>query len=184
MANGFLKGALIGGVVAGLTGLLLAPKAGSKIIEDILDTYENAQKNGHDFVDTIKAKGASLSHYLNGEEEEEDHSTLLIGGAIGAVIAALAVLLLAPDSGKNLKKILGKQYSGIRDKAEDYVSRVHEKGEDVMEEVNDWKETLGELVQKLSHRQKGKRRNSSKIDDILDLAHVGLNLYKQFQSRR
>lgn len=181
--NGFMKGVLIGGLVGGIAGILFAPKAGSELIDDILETYDSAQKNGHDFVEAIKQKGKGLARFYNGEEEEKtDYTTFLIGGAIGAVVAGLAALLLAPDSGKKLRKLLGKQYDEIVEKAEDFVNTAGETREYVMDGVNDWKNTLSDLIKKLSNAPK--KGHSSKINDILDLAHLGLGLYQQLQKRR
>jgi hypothetical protein len=53
-----------------------------------------------------------------------------------------------------------------------------------MDEMSDWKDTLVDLINKLSHSTKGKNQSSSKINDILGLAHLGLNLFSQFQKRR
>lgn len=181
---GFLKGALIGGVVAGVAGLLLAPKPGNELVQDILDTYESAQKNGHDFVDVVREKGASLARCYNQKEEETDYTAFLIGGAIGAVIAGVAALMLAPDSGRKLRRALGNQYDDILDKANDFVKQTGKKGAHMIDEVSDWKDTLVDLINKLSHNSKGKHHSSSKINDILGLAHVGLNLFHEFQKRR
>ncbi len=185
--NGFLKGALIGGALAGVVGLLLAPKPGAALLQDILDTYDAAQKNGHDFIETIKEKGACLTHWSEEEECDECDHSFLVGGALGAVIAGIAALLLAPASGKKLRKLLGDQYDDIVEKAEDFTSKVGDKGRHVIDEVNDWRGTLASLVNKLSHSApKGKHphhRNGSHVNDILDLAHLGIRLYQQFQKR-
>lgn len=186
-ANGFIKGALVGGLVAGTAGLLLAPKPGAKLVEDILDAYDSAQKNSRDFVETVKKKGACLSHCWEDEECNGDHSSLLMGAAIGAVIAGIAALLLAPDSGKKIRKLLGDQYSDIVEKAEGFASTVGSKGKQVIDEVWSWEETLAELIRKLSQgiTAKGKRsRSDTKIEDILDLAQLGIRFYQQMNSRR
>lgn len=182
--NGFLKGALIGGVLAGIAGLLLAPKSGALLVKDILDIYDSAQKNGHDFIEAIKEKGSCLTQWGEEEQQCNHHYPLLIGGALGAIIGGVAALLLASDSGNKLKKALGNQYDDIRGKAEDFISLVEKKGSHALDEVNDWKETLTELISKLSHITKGKHNYHSKIDEILNLARVGIHLYQQFQNRR
>ncbi len=58
----------------------------------------------------MKKKGAYLSHCWEDEICNGDHSSLLMGAAIGAVIAGIAALLLAPDSGRKIRKLLGDQY--------------------------------------------------------------------------
>lgn len=182
-SNRFFHGLLIGGVVAAVAGLLLAPKPGNELVDDILDTYKSAQKNGHDFVEALKEKGSSLKRYYNHEEEETDYSSFMIGGAIGAVVAGIAALMLAPDSGNKLRHALGKQYNEIVEKANDFVAEAEHKKEFVMDEISDWKEILSDLIHKLSHNNK-RGKHSSKIDDILGLASIGLNLFHQLKNRR
>lgn len=184
-SNELIKGALIGGVLAGITALLLAPKSGTLLVKDIVDTYDCAKKNGHDFIEAIKEKGAGLTHWGEEEEECDSHCSLLIGGALGAVVAGIAALLLAPDSGKKLRKVLGHEYEDIRGKAEDFISKVEEKGGHVIDEVYDWKDTLIGLINQLSRSgAKRKRSDHSNIDEILSLAQTGIRLYQQLQNRR
>lgn len=182
-SNRFIKGALIGGVVAGIAGLLLAPKAGTLLVKDIVDMYDSAQKNGHDFIEAIKEKGACLTH-CEKEEEGNSHYSLLIGGALGAIVGGIAALLLAPDSGNNLRKALGHQYEDIRGKAEDFISSVEKKGSHALDEVNGWKETLVELINKLSQGTNKNHKSHSKIEEILNLAQIGIHFYQQLQNRR
>ena len=176
--NGFLKGILIGGVAAGVCALLLAPKPGAKLLEDILNTYDHAKKNGHNFIDALKEKGASLTKM---HQKEENHTPFLVGISLGAVVAGIAALLLAPDSGRKLRKLLGEEYDDIIGKAKDFASTVEETGEYALDELNDWKNTLASLIKKLSHNT---AKGHFKINDILDLAQAGLGLFHQFQSRR
>lgn len=175
--NGFVKGALIGSVVAGIAGLLLAPKAGSELLDDILETYDSAQKNGHDFVAALKEKTARLT----GESESETHSSLMLGVVLGAVVSGIAALLLAPESGKKMRKVLGNQYDHIRHKAEDFVSAVEDKSEKVIDEVEEWKDIFANLVSKFSQKA---NRSSNKTNQIAELAKLGITLYQQLQNRR
>lgn len=186
MNNGFIKGALIGGVLAGVAGLLMAPKAGNQLIEDIVDIYNNAQQNGKEFFDAVKEKGSCLANLSCREEESDDHSSLLMGLILGALVAGVTALLLAPQSGKKMRKILGSQYEDIREKAEDFVSSVEKKGEKFIGGATEWKDSLADLVSKLASKaSKNSKNNShSSINDILDLANMGLNVYQKLQSRR
>lgn len=176
--NGFVKGALIGSVVAGIAGLLLAPKAGSELLDDIMETYDRAQKNGHDFITALKEKTAMF----NGEAEPETHSSLVLGVVLGAVVSGIAALLLAPDSGKKMRKMIGNQYDHIRHKAEDFVSSVEAKGEKVIDEVEEWKDIFANLVNSLS--AKSKHAQSNKANQIAELAKLGITLYQQLQKNR
>lgn len=210
MSNGFIKGALIGGVIAGVTGLLLAPKAGNKLIEDILDIYHSAEENGHDFIEalrekgsdlsdslretgayvsnTIKSKGACLKGFCSGEEESDTtHSSLVMGLVIGALVAGVTSLLLAPESGKKMRKILGNQYDDVREKAADFVSSVDGRREKLMNGACEWKDSLTDLVNKLSTSHSTNKKGSgysSQLNNVMELASIGLNLYQQLKRRR
>lgn len=182
--NKFLKGALIGSALAGIASLLLAPKPGKMLIADILDIYDSVQKNGSDFIEAIKEKSSCLTNW---EEEECDHChcSLLIGGALGAIVGAVAALLLAPDSSNKLRKMLGKHYDHIQEQAEDFVSSIEKKGGNVINDMNDWKDILIQLINKLSGSKTTKENQPrSNINEIINLAQTGLRLYQQLQKRR
>lgn len=182
--NDFIKGALIGSLIGGVIGLLVAPKSGEELRHDIVDGYNSINEKGHNLTDSIRSSGRRLFSAFEEEEEAgHDYGTLVKGGAIGAVIAAIAALLLAPQSGTKLRNALGETYEDIREKAEDFVTDFNEKKDHVYEEVGDWKDTLVTLVNKLS-AYKGKKGQHSKLEDIADLASFGLRLYQQLQHRR
>lgn len=185
MNNDLIKGILIGGLFGGIAGLLTATKPGEDLRQDLMDGYNTIKDTGCEFSDQIKRKGQSLIHaFDNGEDVLEDDHSFLIGGAIGAVVAALAALLLAPQSGDKLRATLGDKYEDIRDKAEDIVNGIHQKGRHVAEEIDDWKDFLNSIVSKLSgSKGKGKSKQMH-LDDILDYAHLGLRLFQQLKSRR
>ena len=176
----FVKGALIGGAIAGIAGLLLAQKPGSMLMNDISDMYDTAQQKGNDFVEAMKEKGSCLTACA--EDESDVHSSFLIGGALGAIIGGVAALLLAPSSGKKLRKVLGNQYDDFREQAESFISTLEKKGSSAVHEMNDWKDTLADLINKLT-KVSSKRKNhyDSNIDQILNLAQIGINLYQQLQ---
>lgn len=177
----FIKGALIGSLIGGVVGLLVAPKSGKELYNDFVEGYQSLNDKGTEFAENLRQTGHRLLHPY--EEEQHDYGALLKGGALGAVIAAIAALLLAPQSGEKLRHVLGETYDDIRSKAEDFVTDVEEKRAHVMDEVSDWKDTLITLVNKFSNH-KGKNGRHSKIDDIAELANFGLRLYQQLQNRR
>ncbi len=168
-----LKGALLGGLLGGVAGLMLAPKSGRELREDIADVTE-----------TIKETGYKLAHPFEEEEVSffNGQTPFLMGGAIGAVIGVVAALLLAPQSGNKLREALGDKYEDIREKAESFVTDLNGKRQNAMEQVGDWKDSLTTIVNKLSSK-KGKHAGF-KLDEILDWAGLGLNLIQQIQKRR
>lgn len=183
----FLKGALLGGVLGGVTALLVAPKSGRELREDIADGYTSFSERSHDFADDIKKQSYCLlergQKMFNGVEE--NHNTFLTGGAIGAVIGAVAALLLAPQAGFKLREHLGDSYDEIREKAEEVVRGFNDKKHNLQDKIEDWRDTFSTIVEKLSQSsRKGSKGGYSKIDELVEWANLGLRLYHQLHNRR
>src|SRR4029079_6627348 len=67
--EGFVKGAVLGGLIGSAAGLLLAPKAGKDLRCDIADTYCNFNEKGHHLKDALSEKG----HHLKDALSEKGH---------------------------------------------------------------------------------------------------------------
>jgi gas vesicle protein len=87
-----------------------------------------------------------------GEYEASDKSTagtaitfLFIGLGAGALVA----LLLAPKTGKQVRRDLRKKYEGAREAVQDFTEEAKDRVEDVMERGADWVETAREKVEPL-----------------------------------
>lgn len=172
----FIKGALLGSLIGGAAGLLFAPKPGKQMREDIANVYEK----GHDYAESLKEKGKEAYQKLKpGSDSSSDHETFLIGGALGGVIGVVAALLLAPQSGKDLREAFGEKYDQIRDKAEDFASDVKEKGSETLHEVGDkfseWKEIFKTVVDKIGSKSTG----HSSLEELAEWANIGLRMIKQ-----
>ena len=183
--NDFIKGALIGGVLGGIAALLAAPKSGKCLRDDIANGYNTINKRSHEFADGVREQGQSIYNAINGIEEDHSHNSLLVGGALGAVIGAIAALLVAPKAGNKLREQLGDKYEEIRDKAEDALNQFNKTRHNVEDKIDDWKDTLVTLVEKLSsNKHNGKQGSSSSVEEIIDWANLGIRLYNQIQRRR
>lgn len=181
--HNFVKGALIGTVVGGIAALLIAPKAGKELCEDLIEGYNCINKRTHEFTDDLKERGQCLLDSINGVEHNHSANTMLIGSTVGAVIAALAALLLAPQAGSKLRKQLGDKYEEIREKAEDVVHDINRKRHNFEDKIDDWKDTFLTIIEKLSSQKNGKHRSAG-MDEIVEWATLGLRLYNQFQKRK
>lgn len=165
-SNDMIKGILLGGILGGVAGLLLAPKAGQQLREQLFNGYEHNV----------------APHFENNHPAEEGRGkTVMTGAALGAVVCAIAALLLAPQSGKKLREELGDKYDEIHERAQGMMNRLHEKGADAMEHAEEWKDVLATLVNKLST---SKKRAGSNLDTILDWATLGVQLLQQVKARR
>lgn len=188
--NDFIKGALVGGVVSGLFALFLAPKSGKDLRNNIIETYDSLNEQGHDYVDSIKEKACEMQSRahefvdnLRGVEPQENHA-FLMGGLSGAVIGALAGLLLAPQAGSKLREKLGDQYCDIYDKAKDTYEQMQKKGHEFEGNLDEWKDVCAKIIDKLSTSSSRKATNNSYLNEIFDWASLGLRLYNQSQARR
>ena len=88
-----------------------------------------------------------------GRYESSDKSTagtavtfLLIGLGAGALVA----LLLAPKTGKQLRKDIRRGYDDARDAVEDFAAEAKERVNDVMERGSEFVETARERMEPLS----------------------------------
>jgi gas vesicle protein len=92
-----------------------------------------------------------------GSYESSDKSTagtavtfLLIGLGAGALVA----LLLAPKTGKQMRKDLRRKYDDARDAMEDFAEEAKERVNEVVERGSEWVETARERVEPLSKAMK------------------------------
>jgi gas vesicle protein len=88
-----------------------------------------------------------------GRYESSDKSTagtavtfLLIGLGAGALVG----LLLAPKTGKQLRKDIRRSYDDARDAVEDFAEEAKERVNDVMERGSEFVETARERMEPLS----------------------------------
>ncbi|HMC72821.1 MAG: YtxH domain-containing protein [Acidobacteriota bacterium] len=84
-----------------------------------------------------------------GNYESSDKSTagtavtfLLIGLGAGALVA----LLLAPKTGKQMRRDLRRKYDDVRETVEDFAEEAKERVNDVMERGSEWVDTARERV--------------------------------------
>lgn len=175
--EGFVKGAVLGGLIGSAAGLLLAPKAGKDLRCDIADTYCNFNEKGHHLKDALSEKGHHLKDAIQGgaedlhdtffDEENGDNSEFVIGSVVGALIGASVAVFLAPKSGKDLRRDLEKTYEKVKDTAGDY---------------------RDEAVDYVHKGQKAARNSiegaKSSVDDFMELAQMGLKIWNNLQNRR
>lgn len=57
----FLIGALAGGVIGALAGLMLAPKPGDDLRDEILESYNDVSNKTQEFADTVQKKGKTFA---------------------------------------------------------------------------------------------------------------------------
>jgi gas vesicle protein len=88
----------------------------------------------------------------SGNYESSDKSTvgvavtfLMIGLGAGALVA----LLLAPQTGKQLRRDLRRRYEDAKGAVEDFTEQAKERAEDAIDRGSEWVETAREKVEPL-----------------------------------
>ena len=82
---------------------------------------------------------------VNGSMKETDNSNsrdFVTGAIVGGLAGALAALLLAPKSGKELRESLNEQTSSLKDKSADLASVAKEKASGLKDTVSQQSSTL------------------------------------------
>lgn len=197
--NGFLKGALLGGLIGGTAALLTAPKTGKKLRQDIADGYQNISKQTaktgkklkeikdeiNRSYDLLSKKTLKMAKNIKKSAPDlhlTNHASFMIGGAAGAVIGAISALLVAPTTGERLREQLGKKYDDIYQKAEEFTSAVNSNGKSALKHVTEWKGILSSIVTNLS--KQGNKKMHAKVKEIFDLAELGLKLLNHTKKRK
>jgi gas vesicle protein len=69
-AGGFFLGVLVGGFIAGVTALLLAPTSGKRLRRKISDKAEDFYEDAQEYIETGKDKAEGL--YREGKKKVSD----------------------------------------------------------------------------------------------------------------
>lgn len=179
----FITGAIIGGCLGGLAALLMTPKSGDELRNEILNGYNTFTGNSQEKLNEVKQKTQCLIDSIGGGGH--DYNVFLLGGLAGTVLGAISGLLLAPQSGNKLREKLGDEYDSMYGKAKGIMSSLQKGKTQFQHELEDWKEILADLVEKISKgTPKNKSSESSYLDNISDWASLGLRLYREVQNRR
>lgn len=175
-AKEFLVGAAVGSLLGGVGALLMAPKSGKKLRQDICDAYcdisDKTQDLAHkgkslakdvschtcDWANKAKSAVAGVSQCVKGwvseEEEEECNKDLLIGGLAGGVLGAVVALLLAPKAGEDLRQDLMDTYEDVSDKTQEFANSLSKKGKafakTARSKTNKWLDLAHQVVDNLT----------------------------------
>ena len=182
--NEFLIGAVLGSIAAGTAALLLAPKSGRKLREDVVDQYNSLHSKKENLTELLKEKSNGLCKYF-GKEVETNHtsSALLIGGIAGAFLGATSALFLAPHSGDKLRELLEDKYEEVCNRSEEIVSCLQDKSKETLDKLDDWKDTVVTIIDKLAAtKSKGRKRFTA--DTLTDWADLGMHVIHHLQKRR
>jgi gas vesicle protein len=145
----FVIGATVGSLLGSVAALLIAPKAGKKLREDICGAYNCFTDKTQDLANRGRSLAKSVGCHScdwaskakcvvdgarkkikgwTSEEEEETTRDLLIGGLVGGVVGAAVGLLLAPKSGEDLREDIADTYEDLSERTQDFADDVTKRG--------------------------------------------------------
>lgn len=225
----FIIGATIGSLLGSISAVLLTPKTGKKMRRDICNFYEDISDKTSDVTDnmlrksrclvnsvnchtsdwTDKAKSlmsemsSCLSHFGGKNTKQsivEDHTQdFLIGALGGAIIGAVAGLLLAPKPGKKIQDDILDTYNDISDAAQDFAESAHKKGKRVVKnarkQAHAWLDLAKNLIDEFVEGAEDINENITdkvhhftdtgreKLNHALDWIGVGLRVWRAFKKK-
>lgn len=172
----FVVGAAVGSLLGSVAALLVAPKTGQKLRDDLCDAYcsiadttQDLASKGKSFAKDVscqtcdwadKAKSAvngakkTIKGWVSEEEEDTTTRDLLIGGLIGGALGAAFGLLLAPKTGDKLRQDLMETYEDISERTQDFAEDVTKKGKSFAKsarsKTNKWIDLAQNIIEDLS----------------------------------
>ncbi|MDN6196192.1 MAG: YtxH domain-containing protein [Atopostipes suicloacalis] len=111
------------------------------------------------------------------KENNQESSTVsfILGAIFGAVISAIAALLFAPKSGKDLRKDIGESTTKTLENTDEYLNLAREKGTKVIHDVEDAASNYfnlaeGKMKSTFGKAEKELDKKSSELDEMIDEA--------------
>lgn len=152
--NDLLVGLAIGGVIGAVAALLLAPKSGRELVNDISDQAKALTHYDEE----------SCSSCSKESDIDEDESTmsagdpLLWGSIAGTLLGAVTGLLLTPKAGRHFRSQLGEVYQDVSDRTRNLIESLNQKSLEISRTVaakaTGWADTTLELTDSASEEVK------------------------------
>jgi gas vesicle protein len=170
----FLVGAAVGSMLGTVTALLLAPKSGRRLRQDICDVYCDLSDKTQDmackvgkksktFMRNVGCQTTDLKDRARGVVDdvsdwmhptEETPRDLLIGSVLGGVLGAVAGLLLAPKSGSELRQDIADTYEDVSEKTQEMADQFTRKGKkvanNVQSQAGEWLDLAKQVISQLA----------------------------------
>lgn len=108
---------------------------------------------------------------VNGSMRESDNSNsrdFVTGAIVGGLAGALAALLLAPKSGKELRGSLNEQTSTLKNKSADLASVAKEKASGLKETVSQQSTTFANKVKDMKNKSDNTSQDTAGEEGVLE----------------
>lgn len=208
-AKDFLVCAAIGSVLGGVTALLIAPKSGEELREDLSGLYDRTGS----FVDQMSKKGKSIANSLNKKGDWTDKANallcelssiecqegegctrdILIGTAVGGLIGTVAGLLFTSKTGVKLRQDLFDTYEQFTNSAEELTSDVRKKGKAFVNKASKGSDKWLNVARSLAGQyidgaaDEGEdilEGAKDKVENIIEWANLGYKVWQGLNKRR
>lgn len=181
-----LLSAAAGGLVGLAAALLFAPKAGSRLRQDLLDTYQDILDKGGkaascaaDYAEELKDTAAS---YMPRSKPKDSNLPIIIGALGGAILGTAAAYLAIPKDEEEEAHSITEKLRGASKSVADNIQSI------------DWigtaKDVLSALNEKVNHNHNGSKAEpleeiaeENNLDEILDWASLGLRVWQNIKKR-
>ncbi|MEM1283356.1 MAG: YtxH domain-containing protein [Chlamydiota bacterium] len=182
-----IAGVVLGGVILGLSSLLLSTKKGSEVKRDISEKIDEYRDTVEDYlgsmnknIDSLEGKATewtdkvkdTIGHVKEEIDQfsEKDHRELYIGLLIGAIAGgAFGLGASKLFSGNADDQLINEMLSKVSSGANSLQRVIH----DISNSFED----------KQSCRTQNSSSSSEPVDDVIDFALSGLQLWRKFNKR-
>lgn len=184
-----LAGVVLGGVIVGLSSLVLSSKKGATIKRDISDKIEEYRGTVEDYlgalnenIDGIEEKAVEWTdkvkgtiEHVKGEIDEfsgKDHRELYVGLLIGSIAGGILGVGAA------------KLFSGSADEEvlNDMLSKVSSGATSLQRVIHDISESIDDRNSNTSRVRRAAPPNEA-VDDVIDFALSGLQLWRKINKK-
>ncbi len=179
-STNFLVGAVAGGLIGTVAALLLAPKKGEELRQDLHNGYHEVDDKLHCLLNDNKSK------------KETHPKDFVWGGILGGVAGACAGLLLAPKSGQALRKELREKCDQIGDISEQLADVVSEKSKTIANSVSsqarEWADKAKDVIHQVEEEgeelQSGVGNVAQHINEALKWVELGTKIWQNVKKGR
>ncbi len=110
------------------------------------------------------------------QDQDSSYKSFILGTLVGGAIGALTALLLAPKSGRELRRDIADTSTDIYDRASDYVTQTVQDGKNKAQSIINSAKHKADMI--ISDANEYKDSVHSKIDNLKDAAKAGADAFK------
>jgi len=198
-ASNLLISATAGTIIGATAALLLTPKSGKRLRNDLYEAYENISEKGQDIIEDVVERGQkvadSASEYaanikdgaanmLGTSQNSTSNTNLILGALGGGILGAAAIFLLLPSHDDDNTEGLTSKIKAAAKSAKkiNWIETAKDIMETIQSKVSDYPQHNGSVAAE-EEDEEGSHEKST-FHDVLKLASTGLRLWQNVKKRR